>query len=158
MVANKDQGKRDGDGEPGDHEVKPFAARYPFEHLWTSKQDWDPRYIQALEPTDLSGRSAEHGTGMHSIEELRAEIDRIDTAIVDLIAERQSCAGRMARAKYTEGLSIRDTSRRRQVLERAFDYAVERGVNPKAVQRVMELLVEMSEERQRECQGEGNLP
>ncbi|KAF5052038.1 Chorismate mutase type II [anaerobic digester metagenome] len=95
---------------------------------------------------------------MHSIEELRAEIDRIDTAIVDLIAERQSCAGRMARAKYTEGLSIRDTSRRRQVLERAFDYAVERGVDPKAVQRVMELLVEMSEERQRECQGEGNLP
>lgn len=95
---------------------------------------------------------------MQTIEELRAEIDRIDTAIVDLIAERQTFAGRMARVKYAQGLPIRDAGRRRDVLERAFDRAVERGVDPGAVQRVMELLVEMSEERQRECQGEGNLP
>ncbi|HOT93745.1 MAG TPA: chorismate mutase [Methanoregulaceae archaeon] len=95
---------------------------------------------------------------MHSIEELRAEIDRIDTAIVDLIAERQAFAGRMARVKYTIGLPIRDAKRRQQVLEHAFERAVERGIDPRAVQRVMEVLVEMSEERQRECQGEGNLP
>ncbi len=95
---------------------------------------------------------------MQTIEELRAEIDRIDTAIVDLIANRQACAGQMARLKYAQGLPIRDAGRRHQVLERAFDRAVEQGVDPKAVQQVMELLVAMSEERQRECQGEGNLP
>jgi chorismate mutase len=44
------------------------------------------------------------------------------------------------------------------VLTRAFDRAVEAKVNPVSVQQIFHTLVEMSEERQRECQGDGNLP
>lgn len=95
---------------------------------------------------------------MATLAELRDEIDRIDTDIIDLIGRRQACAGRIAHLKYTEHLPVRDEARRRAVLDRAFERAVERGVDATAVQQVFELLVDMSETRQHDCQGEGNLP
>lgn len=95
---------------------------------------------------------------MATLEELRDEIDRIDTEIIDLIGRRQDCAGRIAHQKYVEHQPVRDEERRRAVLDRAFERAVERGVDATAVQQVFELLIGMSEERQHDCQGEGNLP
>ncbi len=92
------------------------------------------------------------------IEALRAQIDRIDLEIINLITERQKLAGKIAFAKTTEGLPIHDPKRTREVLDAAFNYAVEKAINPVYVRKVFELLIEMSEERQRECSGEGNLP
>ncbi|NYT16518.1 MAG: chorismate mutase [Methanomicrobiales archaeon] len=89
---------------------------------------------------------------------LRAEINRIDLEIIDLIAERQKLAGKIAQAKMSEELPIHDRKRTHEVLEAAFNYAVEKNINPVYVQKVFEMLIEMSEERQRECSGEGNLP
>ncbi len=95
---------------------------------------------------------------MSTLEELRDEMDGIDAGIVDLIGRRQDCAGRIARKKYAARLPVRDDEQRRAVLDRAFDRAVERGVDAMAVQQVFELLIGMSEARQRDCMGEGNLP
>jgi chorismate mutase len=95
---------------------------------------------------------------MATLEELRNEIDRIDAEIIDLIGRRQDCAGRIAHLKYVEHLPVRDEARRQTVIDRAFERAVERGVDATAVQQVFELLVGMSEARQHDCQGEGNLP
>jgi chorismate mutase len=92
------------------------------------------------------------------IETLRSEISRIDTRIIDLIAERQALAGRLAQVKMNEGLPIHDRQQTREVLERAFNYAVEKDINPVFVQKIVSLLIEMSEEKQRECSGDGNLP
>lgn len=89
---------------------------------------------------------------------LREEINRIDLKIIDLIAERQKLAGKIAQAKMNEGLPIHDRKRTHDVLEAAFNYAVEKNINPVYIQKVFEILIEMSEERQRECSGEGNLP
>ena len=89
---------------------------------------------------------------------LREQIDRIDLEIIDLIAERQKLAGRIALVKTNEGLPIHDPKRTREVLDAAFNSAVEKAINPVFVRKVFELLIEMSEERQRECSGEGNLP
>ena len=36
-----------------------------------------------------------------------------------------------------------------------FNAAVEKSINPVYVQKIFEILIEMSEERQRECSGEG---
>ena len=66
---------------------------------------------------------------MVTLEELRAEIDRIDAEIIELIGQRQDCAGRIAHQKYLDHVSVRDEGRRRAVLDRAFDRAVERGVD-----------------------------
>ena len=93
-----------------------------------------------------------------TIEEIRTEVDAVDSRIIDLIAERQAIAVRMAHEKYLAGSAVRDEERRRALLERIFNEAVERNINPVQVRKIFEILIEMSEERQRECTGEGNLP
>lgn len=92
------------------------------------------------------------------IDALRKEIDRIDEQIIDLIAQRQRIAGRIAQAKLLEGVPIHDEERSSLVQERAFNLAVEKNINPLQVQDIFRILVGMSEERQRECTGDGNLP
>jgi chorismate mutase len=44
------------------------------------------------------------------------------------------------------------------VLESAFELAVEYKIDPVAVQKIFEILIAMSEDRQRDFSGEGNLP
>lgn len=49
----------------------------------------------------------------------RAEIERIDTAIVALIAERMKAAAKVAVAKRNAGLPILDTNQEARVVRRA---------------------------------------
>jgi Anticodon binding domain len=44
------------------------------------------------------------------------------------------------------------------VLEAVFEKAVESRIDPVSVQKVFDTLIAMSEDRQRECSGDGNLP
>ncbi len=93
-----------------------------------------------------------------SIEPLREGINQIDREIIRLIAKRQALAEKIARIKTGQGLPVHDEARVQEVLQSSFNYAVEHKINPVYVQKIMQLLIEMSEERQRECSGEGNLP
>jgi chorismate mutase len=92
------------------------------------------------------------------VESIRREIDEIDGRIIRLIAQRQQLAARLAHLKYQQGIPIHDPEQESRVLARAFDRAVEAKVNPVPVQQIFHTLMEMSQERQRECQGDGNLP
>ena len=93
-----------------------------------------------------------------TLESVRKKIDEIDARFIRLVAERQRLAGEMAHLKFREGMPIRDPEQRERVLERAFDRAVESKVDPVSVQKIFDILVQMSEERQQECMGDGNLP
>ncbi|MCK9308295.1 MAG: chorismate mutase [Methanoculleus sp.] len=93
-----------------------------------------------------------------SLDAVRNGVQEIDERIIDLITERQRLAAQIARLKQENGLPIRDEAQRRIVLDRVFTYAVESRIDPVAVRRVFEILIEMNEERQRECSGDGNLP
>jgi chorismate mutase len=93
-----------------------------------------------------------------SLEKVRAEISRVDTDIIRLIAKRQELAGRIARIKIAKGIPVHNQQRAVEVLEAVFDQAVELKIDPVSVQKIFEQLIVMSEERQRECSGEGNLP
>ena len=93
-----------------------------------------------------------------SLDAVRSNVREIDERIVDLIVERQRLAARIARLKQENNLPIRDEAQRRAVLDRVFTYAVESRIDPVAVRNVFEILIEMNEERQRECSGDGNLP
>ena len=93
-----------------------------------------------------------------SVESLRGEINHIDREIIRLIAKRQAIAGKIVRIKIDEGLPVHDEERVREVLKSSFNYAAEHKINPVYVQKIMHLLIEMSEEKQREYSGEGNLP
>lgn len=93
-----------------------------------------------------------------SLEEVRAEISRVDTEIIRLIAKRQELANRVAAIKIRDGIAIHDGKRTKVVLESVFTQATERRIDPVAVQKIFAILIDMSEERQRECSGDGNLP
>jgi chorismate mutase len=93
-----------------------------------------------------------------SLDTVRAEISRVDTDIIRLIAERQQLAGKVARIKITNGMPIHDQRQTKKVLQSVFEQAVESRIDPVAVQKIFEMLIAMSEERQRECSGDGNLP
>ncbi|KUK60901.1 MAG: Chorismate mutase [Methanoculleus marisnigri] len=93
-----------------------------------------------------------------SLDAVRNGVQEIDERIIDLIVERQRLAAQIARLKQENSLPIRDEAQRRVVLDRVFTYAVESRIDPVAVRRVFEILIEMNEERQRECSGDGNLP
>jgi len=93
-----------------------------------------------------------------SLTEERALIEEIDARIIDAIRDRQHIAARIARYKHHQGIPVEDPERRREVLDRAFDLAVEAKIDPVAVREIFSILVSMSEERQRECLGGGNLP
>ena len=93
-----------------------------------------------------------------TLEAIRADITRTDKEIIRLIAHRQDLAGRIAKIKVHEGRPVHDEQRTSEVLKAIFEQAVEARIDPVAVQKIFEQLIAMSEERQRECFGDGNLP
>ena len=93
-----------------------------------------------------------------SLESLRAEINALDTEIIQLIARRQELAPKIAKIKIHKGIPIHDEKRTEVVLSQVFERAVEYKIDPVAVQQIFEILIAMNEDRQHSCSGEGNLP
>jgi chorismate mutase len=93
-----------------------------------------------------------------TLDKVREEISEVDSRIIRLIAQRQKLAGKIAQIKVAHSLPIHDRNRSADVLESAFEQAVECRIDPVSVQKIFEILIAMSEERQRECSGDGNLP
>lgn len=93
-----------------------------------------------------------------SLDHVRSEISKLDREIIALIAKRQELAGKVAEIKIREGIAIHDGKQSEKVLATVFDRAVESRIDPVAVQKIFGILIAMSEERQRECSGYGNLP
>lgn len=93
-----------------------------------------------------------------SLEQVRAEISMVDAAIIRLIAKRQELAKQVAEIKIREGMPIHDGKRTGVVLESVSRQAVDSTIDPVAVRKIFGILIAMSEERQKECSGGGNLP
>lgn len=93
-----------------------------------------------------------------SLEHVRAEISKVDAGIIRLIAKRQELANQVAEIKIRDGIAIHDGKRSTEVLENVFNQAVENRIDPVSVQKIFEILIAMSEERQHERSGDGNLP
>ena len=93
-----------------------------------------------------------------SLDAVRAEISKVDSEIIRLIAERQKLAGKIARIKIAGNLPVHDGERANTVLESVYDQATERRIDAVSVKKIFEILIAMSEDRQRECSGDGNLP
>lgn len=84
-----------------------------------------------------------------SLDQVRAEISELDAEIVRLFAQRQELAERVAAIKQQTGLAIHDQKRVAEVLASVSRQAGECGIDPAAVARIFEILIAMSEERQR---------
>ncbi len=84
-----------------------------------------------------------------SLEKIRADITKGDKEIIRLIAQRQDYARKIAKIKIHEGIPVHDEHRTAEVLESVFEQAVEYKIDPVAVQKIFEILIAMSEDRQR---------
>ena len=91
------------------------------------------------------------------LKDVRAEIQKIDDQIIELIAKRTGLAEKVLDAKKRGRVEINDEEQNRAVLKRAVEAATERGMDAGAVKRIYEVLIEMSIERQRELSGRGKL-
>jgi chorismate mutase len=78
------------------------------------------------------------------LEALRAEIGRVDEAIVFLIDERLRLARRVGELKRTVGLRVLDPGREAAVVRRAGALARDRGLDDEAIREVFWRLIEMA--------------
>jgi isochorismate pyruvate lyase len=76
--------------------------------------------------------------------ELRCEIDRIDGALVRLLAERVTYVDRAAVLKARDGLPARIDSRIAEVIANVRDKALAGGLDPQLAETVWRLLIEWS--------------
>lgn len=88
-----------------------------------------------------------------SLEEVRAEVERIDEQIIELIAMRTELAEDILVAKREAKVGIDDPDQMKKVLNRARSRAMEKNIDVEAVERIFEILLEMNVERQRKLAG-----
>lgn len=84
-----------------------------------------------------------------SLEEVRAEITRIDEEIITLIAERQSLADKIAVIKQREGIPVHESQRKNDVLGYVARLSEAHHLDPVPVRGIFETLIAMNEQEQR---------
>jgi chorismate mutase/prephenate dehydrogenase len=82
------------------------------------------------------------------LKELRVRLDRIDDAIIDLIAERQEMVSTIGKHKLTSGAPLRHYEREREVIERGATRAEEKGISGKVARDIMQILIHHSLSKQ----------
>lgn len=93
-----------------------------------------------------------------SLEDLRAEVQKVDRMIIGLIDERVRLAEDIFEAKRSLGVGIEDKNQEKLVMKRALDMATELGLDAGAVKEIFAILIRMCLEKQHELLGENNLP
>jgi chorismate mutase len=84
------------------------------------------------------------GADTVDLEATRAEIERVDEAIVFLIDQRLRLARRVGELKRAAGLRVLDPSREAAVVRRAGALARDRGLDDEAIREVFWRLIEMA--------------
>ena len=88
-----------------------------------------------------------------SLEEVRAEITHLDEEIIQLIAQRQALAGKIAAIKQETSVSVHDRQRKNDVLAYVMQVAQEKGIDPGPVKTIFETLIAMNEKQQHAIMG-----
>jgi isochorismate pyruvate lyase len=83
-----------------------------------------------------------------TMNELRAEIDALDVALIDLLAVRAGYIDRAVDLKRIEGLPARTHARVREVIAKVRASAGERGLDEDLVEQLWRTLIEWSIERE----------
>ena len=79
---------------------------------------------------------------MPRLEELRRDIDRVDEVLVRLLNERARCACEIGRIKKEQGVEIYQPDREKQVLSHVRSVAAEGPLDPEAIARLFERIID----------------
>jgi len=71
----------------------------------------------------------------------REKLDRITERLVELIGERDRIVLEIGRIKKTLGLGITDSRREEEVIKKARELAMKKGVDPGLVEEIMRILI-----------------
>ena len=85
--------------------------------------------------------------------DIRAEIDRIDKALIDMFAARACYIDRAAEVKAGIGLPARITNRVEEVVSNVRAHAVTRGIDPDLAEKLWRKLIEWSIAREEDALG-----
>ncbi|MFZ9709064.1 MAG: prephenate dehydrogenase/arogenate dehydrogenase family protein [Steroidobacteraceae bacterium] len=81
---------------------------------------------------------------MASLDDLRRQLDDIDSRLLGLIAERQRVSAEVARVKRSTGHPTRDFAREREVILGAREAAETQGVSAELAEELMRMLIRSS--------------
>ncbi len=79
---------------------------------------------------------------MPTLEDLRKDIDRVDEVLVRLLNERARCACEIGRIKKEQNVEIYQPEREKQVLEHVKSVAAEGPLEPEAIARLFERIMD----------------
>jgi chorismate mutase len=79
---------------------------------------------------------------MPTLEDLRKDIDRVDEVLVRLLNERARCACEIGRIKKEQNVEIYQPEREKQVLEHVKSVALEGPLEPEAIARLFERIMD----------------
>lgn len=85
---------------------------------------------------------------MKTMDQLRDEVDAIDTKILDLLSKRMELVEKIAVQKKNSNLSIVDKKREEQVKQNWILKGRSLDLQNKQVQNILEEILEMSKEKQ----------
>ncbi len=81
---------------------------------------------------------------IRELESLRAEIDRIDEAIIEMISMRMGVSKRIGRIKRSLDLSVRDPEREREVEKRWVEISRRKGVPEDLARNIVKIIMQYS--------------
>lgn len=87
---------------------------------------------------------------MKTIEELRAEIDKLNKEMVELLAKRMEVAGEIAEYKRQRGLPVHVPEREKQVIENVKNIAKEKGLDEKIAEDIFLKIIEHTRNSEKE--------
>ena len=79
---------------------------------------------------------------MSTLDDLRDDIDRVDEVLVRLLNERARCACEIGRIKKEQKVEIYQPEREKQVLEHVKSVAAEGPLEPEAIARLFERIMD----------------
>ncbi|MBU3957771.1 MAG: chorismate mutase [Nanoarchaeota archaeon] len=87
---------------------------------------------------------------MKTIEQLRAEIDKLNKEIVELLAKRMEVAGGIAEYKRQRGLPVHAPEREKRVIENVKNIAKEKGLDEKIAEDIFLKIIEHTRNSEKE--------
>jgi chorismate mutase len=79
---------------------------------------------------------------MPTLDDLRKDIDRVDEVLVRLLNERARCACEIGKIKKEQNVEIYQPDREKQVLEHVKSVAAEGPLEPEAIARLFERIMD----------------
>lgn len=114
----------------------------------------DPSSSLAGNGSQLDLDSFAHLMDQLGIPSLRDEIDRVDRALIKLVARRLHSSVEIAKIKAAKGLPMRSPDREKELIEEAVADAAALGVDREYIENLMNLVLTHSRAAQREALGE----